>query len=79
MQIEGVNYEVVIATDVERDSMQWECYSGSGGERKLLLEVVRFDGKKEWAFIQHMPHLPLSLVEFAVTHAKEELGPFFEG
>lgn len=79
MRIDDVDYEVLIATDVERDAMQWECYSSSGIDRKLLLEVVRLDGKKEWVFIQHVSALPLALIEYAVAHAKKELGPFFEG
>lgn len=79
MRIEGVDYEVLIATDVEQDSMQWECYLANGTDRQLLLEVVRLDGSKEWVFIQHAPALPLALVEYTVAHAKKELGPFFEG
>jgi len=79
MTLDDTEYEVVIATDVERDSMQWECYLKAANGRQLLLEIVRFDGKKEWAFIQHTEILPLSLVEYAVTHAKAQFGPFFEG
>ena len=79
MILDGTEYEVVIATDVERDSMQWECYLKAESGRKLLLEVVRFDSEKEWVFIQHAEVLPLALVEYAVTHAKPQLGPFFEG
>lgn len=79
MHLDGVEYEVLIATDVGRDSMQWECYSVAGPHKKLLLEVVRLDGRKQWVFIQHVEELPLSLVEYATSHAKIELGPFFEG
>ncbi len=79
MRIDGVDYEVLIATDVDRDSMQWECYLANGTDRRMVLEVVRLDGQKEWVFIQHVPALPLALIEYAVAHAKQELGPFFEG
>lgn len=34
MRIEGVDHEVLIATDVERDSMQWECYLADGTDRR---------------------------------------------
>lgn len=53
--------------------------SGRWHRPPLLLEVVRLDGSKEWAFIQHATDLPLTLVEYAIVHAKKELGPFFEG
>lgn len=79
MIIDGTEYEVLIATDTDNDSMQWECYSTVGAKSELLLEVIRFDGRKEWVFIQHAKQLPLGLVEYAVSHAKDDLGPFFNG
>ena len=47
MHIEGRDYRVIVATDVDRDAMQWECYLLDGGSEKLVFEIVRFDGKKE--------------------------------
>ena len=79
MRIEGRDYRVTIATDVDRDTMQWECYLVDGISEKLVLEIVRFDGKKEWSFFQHVEAVPLALVEYAVQHARTELGPFFDG
>lgn len=79
MNIDGRKYDVVIATDVERDSMQWECYLIDGTQRTLLFEIVRFDGKKEWAFLSHAETVPLAAVEYATQRARSELGPFFNG
>jgi hypothetical protein len=79
MLVDGVEYECFVASDCNRDSMQWEWYSGTGAERTLLFEIVRFDGRKEWAFVQHVESLPLALVEYAALHARTKLGPFFDG
>lgn len=77
MHIEGRDYRVTIATDVDRDAMQWECYLHEGNSEKLILEIVRLDGKKEWSFLQYVEEVPLALVEYAIQHARVELGPFF--
>ena len=79
MRIEGRDYRVTIATDVDRDAMQWECYLVDGNSETLVFEIVRFDGKKEWSFLQHVEAVPLAVVEYAVQHARTELGPFFNG
>jgi hypothetical protein len=77
MLIEGREYGVVIATDAGRDAMQWEFYHVDGADEKLVFEIVRFDGRKEWSFIQHVEAVPLAVVEYAVQHARTQLGPFF--
>lgn len=79
MRIEGRDYRVTIATDVDRDAMQWECYLVDGVSETLVFEIVRFDGKKEWSFLQHVEAVPLAVVEYAVQRARTELGPFFSG
>jgi len=79
MHIEGREYRVVIATDVDRDSMQWECYLVDGNNQVLVLEVVRFDGRREWSFLQYAETVPLAVVEYAVQRARTDLGPFFNG
>ncbi|MBW8467455.1 MAG: hypothetical protein K0M67_04245 [Thiobacillus sp.] len=79
MHIEGREYRVVIATDVDRDAMQWECYLVDGNNEKLVFEVVRFDGRREWSFLQHVKAVPLAVVEYAVQHARTDLGSFFNG
>jgi len=79
MIVEGVEYEIFIASDCDRDSMQLECYRGSGNEQELLIEVVRYDGQKRYAFVQHVPELPLALVEHIASVARQKLGPFFIG
>jgi len=79
MYIDGREYEIVVATDVNHDSMQWECYLIQGAHKTLLFEVVRFDGRKEWAYVHHVESLPLAVVEYAAQHARAELGPFFDG
>lgn len=79
MHIEGREYRVVIATDVDRDAMLWECYLVAGNNEKLVFEVVRFDGRREWSFLQHVDVVPLAVVEYAVQHARTDLGPFFNG
>lgn len=79
MLIEGREYRVVIATDADRDAMQWECYAVEGNDEDLVFEIVRFDGRKEWSFLQHVEAVPLAVVEYAVQRARTELGPFFNG
>lgn len=77
MHVEGREYKVVAATDVDRDAMQWECYLVDGSREKLVFEIVRFDGKREWSFFQYVESIPLAVVEYAVQHARADLGPFF--
>jgi hypothetical protein len=79
MIVEGIAYEIFVASDVDRDSMQLECYRGSGNQRELLVEVVRYDGQKRYAFVQYVPEVPLALVEHLAAIARKELGPFFVG
>ena len=79
MNVEGVEYEVIFASDVDRDSMQLECYRGTGEQRELLIEVVRYDAEKRYGFMQHVPEVPLALVEHLAVVARKELGPFFVG
>jgi hypothetical protein len=79
MRIEGREYRVVVATDMDRDAMQWECYLVDDNSEQLVFEIVRFDGKWEWSFLSHVESIPLAVVEYAVQHAREELGPFFNG
>ncbi|MDF3822409.1 hypothetical protein P3G55_21090 [Leptospira sp. 96542] len=70
---------MVVATDIDRDAMLWECYLVDGGSERLVFEIVRFDGKMEWSFFPHVESVPLAVVEYAVQHARAELGPFFNG
>lgn len=65
MLIEGREYRVVIAADAGRDAMQWECYLVDGSDEKLVFEIVRFDGRKEWSFLQRVEAVPLAVVEYA--------------
>ena len=77
MLIEGINYEMLIASDVNTDAMIFECYRGQGKDRELILEVIRYDGLRKFVYVQHVENLPLAVVEHIVSRARPELGPYF--
>jgi len=77
MKIDGVDYETLVASDIERDSLQFECYRYYGSARELVFEAVRFDTRRKWSFIAHTTDIPLSLLLKLLPIAKTRLGPFF--
>lgn len=78
MRNEGIDYETLVVSDCERDSLQFECYRGEGAGRELVFEVVRFDTLRKFSFIAHQVEIPLSLLEELLPVAKERLGEFFD-
>lgn len=79
VEIEGIPYETLVVSDMKRDSLQFECYRCQGTDRKLLLEVVRFDSERKFVVMQYVEELPLALLEYVTKVARVTLGPFFEG
>lgn len=78
MRIEEFDYETLIASDVERDSLQFECYRKNGTVSELVFEVVRFDTQRKFSFIPHAPDIPLALLLELLPVAKERLGAFLD-
>ena len=77
MQIDGTQYEMFVASDVNQGSMQFECYRCNDQTRKLMMEVIRYDTERRFVVVQHEKELPLALLEHVARVARLELGPFF--
>jgi hypothetical protein len=69
------DYEVIIASDVHtRDGIGIEIWH----DDKLLIEVFRDDGNKQYTFSTYENDLPLELVEECISHFKEEIPDEFQ-
>jgi hypothetical protein len=75
MNIDGVQYSFLIASDVARDGLGFEVYR-DGASKELVMEVFRDDGKCQYLVSQFEPGLPLALIEYVATRARAELGGF---
>lgn len=75
MIVDNIEYELLFASDVERDGLGLECYRGRGAERECLLEVSRSDAQRTYVVTQYVKELPLALFERIIATARTELGP----
>jgi hypothetical protein len=75
MIFDGVEYAILIASDVVRDGLGFEVYR-HGDTAQLVFEVFRDDGRRQFLVSQFEPNLPLSLIEYVVQVARAELGEF---
>jgi hypothetical protein len=74
MVILGKEYYFIVASDLERDGLGWECYYRAEGQETLVLEVFRNDAKKCIEVNQFVNDLPLELYEYVVTSSRSKLG-----
>ena len=69
------DYEIIIASDVDtRDGIGIEIWH----DDKLLIEVFRDDGNKNYTFSTYENDLPLELIEASISHFKKEIPNKFE-
>jgi hypothetical protein len=75
MIFEGLEYEIVVASDVQNDGLGFEVYDISAEPRELVLEIYRsdVDGSVSITTLGHS--LPLALVEQLIARARAELRP----
>ncbi|HPH06181.1 MAG TPA: hypothetical protein PL131_09920 [Methylotenera sp.] len=76
MIILGKEYTFLLASDIDRNGLGWECYSKVEAEEKLILEVFRNDAKKCFEVSQFVSDLPLELYEYVIATSREKLGNF---
>lgn len=76
MLISGKEYSFLVASDIGRDGLGWECYCKAEGQEILVLEVFRNDANKCFEVNQFINDLPLELYEYIVPLAKSKLGSF---
>lgn len=69
------DYEVIIVSDVHtRDGIGIEIWH----DNKLLIEVFRDDGNKNYTFSTYESDLPLELIEESILQFKKEIPSKFE-
>ena len=76
MLISGKEYGFLVASDLDRDGLGWECYYKAEGQETLVLEVFRNDAKKCFEVNQFVNDLPLELYEYVITSSRSKLGNF---
>jgi hypothetical protein len=76
MNIAGIEYSFVVASDVHRDGLGLECYRVCGETKEQVLEVFRCDSQQQYFFTQFVQDLPLELIEYIVGISRKELGAY---
>ena len=78
MNIHGKNYELIRASDVQRDGMALECWE-VGATSGPLLEAFWRDSDRDFRFTAFEQNLPFGLVEVFVESALDALPPKSSG
>jgi len=76
MNINGTEYRLQVASDVERNGLGLECYRTNKSEEELVLEVFRNDSELTFVYSQFTQDLPLELIEYVVSISRQKLGEF---
>jgi len=76
MNINGIEYRLQIASDVERNGLGLECYRKNKEKEELVLEVFRNDSEKRFVYSQFVQDIPLELIEHIVSISRHKLGEF---
>jgi hypothetical protein len=75
VEFRGRQYELIRASDVESDGMWLELYALSGGGRSQMLDAFYSDACGEMNLTAYAPDMPLELVEWFVSRARQLLPP----
>jgi hypothetical protein len=75
VEFRGRQYELIRASDIERDGMWLELYDLTANERPEVLDAFYSDATGEMSFTANAPDLPFELVEWFVARARELLPP----
>lgn len=79
LELDGKNYNFVMASDVVRDGMGLEC-TAEGAPAQLLMEAFWHDPTGTFTFEVFQPSvLPFKLVEEFVREARRRLPPVRQG
>jgi len=73
IQIEGVKYELVRGSDIDRDGMFLEASILDSNPLQQVAEVFYSDQSHEFTFSCFMENIPLELIEKLISSAKERL------
>lgn len=74
MNIAGVEYSFLVASDIQRGGLGLECYRSCGDTKELVLEVFRNDARQQYLVTQFVQELPLELIEYIAAVSRKELG-----
>lgn len=72
VEIAGLNYEIIIGSDLQRDGMYLEVWNEAN---TVVAEVFYSDQNNQMTFTGYIPDLPLPLVEWMIESAKARLAP----
>ncbi|GAB2768563.1 hypothetical protein GCM10027275_08960 [Rhabdobacter roseus] len=75
-KIDNRTYEIIRATDVDRDGIGIELWDRDN--QKLILEIFRHDDKKKLMFSCDKGELPLEVVERFLREFEERVGRKFQ-
>lgn len=75
IQHNGINYELLWCSDIDRDGMYMELNRLHNNSRKLVAEVFYSDVTHEFTFSCFVENMPLDLIELLIEKAKETLPP----
>lgn len=70
IQIAGQSYFAVIGSDLERDGMFLEVADAANA---LVATLFYSDGDESMTLTAHRPDIPLPLIEWMISEAKERL------
>lgn len=75
-QIDNRTYEIIRATDVDRDGIGIELWDRDN--QKLILEIFRHDDKKKLTFSCDTDNIPLEVVDWFLREFEERVGREFQ-
>ena len=75
VKYDGVEYEMIRASDIDQDGMWLEFYDNSGSESVHILSAFWSDKNGSFIFHSYRQELPFEVVETFVKNAREALPP----
>jgi hypothetical protein len=71
----GREYEIIFASDADRDGVYLELSTANGGKEEVLLYAFWSDASQAFTFSAFREELPFELVEVFVAEARRRLPP----